>query len=187
MDRRAFFSATTDAEGTLSINGVPPGAYEIKVLPPAVFSELGMSGGFDIKDPRACQVQDFWLHYAGRIVGTVLEASGQPAAGVQRGNCPVRRAGGAPGDPPFTHRRQRPVRAPGHSTGLVCRRGRIDARDGRDRLRPHRAATRSRSEGEIGSTQASCASRSRRAATSSREWRLMYATGGPVARAFRAS
>ena len=77
------FSATTDAEGRYAINAVPPGAYEIEVLPPAVFTKLGLWGSFDIKDPRACQVQDFWLHYAGRIVGAVLDASGQPAAGVR--------------------------------------------------------------------------------------------------------
>ena len=89
------FSATTDAEGRYAINGVPPGAYGINVLPPAGFSKLGVSGGFDIKDPRACQVQDFWLHYAGRIVGTVLEASGQPAAGVRVEIAPS----AAPGEP----------------------------------------------------------------------------------------
>ena len=75
------FSATTDAEGRYDINGVPPGAYEIEVLPPAVFTKLGLWGSFDIEDPRACQVNNFWLYYAGRIVGTVLEGRGSPPPG----------------------------------------------------------------------------------------------------------
>jgi hypothetical protein len=72
------FSAMTDAEGRYAISGVPPGKYETQVLPPSEFSTRHLSGTFEIGDPRACRVEDFSLHFAGRVAGTVLDASGRP-------------------------------------------------------------------------------------------------------------
>jgi hypothetical protein len=77
------FSGMTDAEGRYFINGVPPGKYETQVLPPSKFSTRYLAGTLEIKDPRACRVADFSLHFAGRVFGTVLDASGRPAPDVR--------------------------------------------------------------------------------------------------------
>jgi hypothetical protein len=77
------FSAMTDAEGKYAIEGVPPGSYETELLPPPAFSTRSVAWKFEIKDARACQVQDFSLHYAGRVAGTVLDAAGLPVADVR--------------------------------------------------------------------------------------------------------
>ena len=77
------FSGTTGEDGRYAIAGVPPGKYETEVLPPSEFSRRFPYATFEVKDPRACQVQDFVLVYAGRVSGVVLDAAGHPAAGVR--------------------------------------------------------------------------------------------------------
>jgi hypothetical protein len=77
------FSGSTDAAGRYAIAGVPRGAYEAEALPPALFSSEYLISKFEIKDTRACQVQDFYLRYAGLITGTILDARGAPVAGAR--------------------------------------------------------------------------------------------------------
>jgi hypothetical protein len=94
---KGVFSGMTGADGRYTIPGVPPGSYETEVLPPPQFSPRHLSRKFDIKDPRACQVEDFGLQYAGRVAGVVLDAADQPAAQVR---VEIARAS-APDDPIF--------------------------------------------------------------------------------------
>ncbi len=77
------FSGITGADGRYTIAGVPPGSYETEVLPPAEFSRRYLSMKFEIKDSRACQVEDFGLRFAGGVAGLVLDAAGRPAAQVR--------------------------------------------------------------------------------------------------------
>jgi len=57
------YSAKTDADGRYAISGVRPGAYEIEALPPPVFNTSNLTSKFEIKDARACRVEDFYLRY----------------------------------------------------------------------------------------------------------------------------
>jgi hypothetical protein len=77
------FSGMTGADGRYAITGVPPGIYETEVLPPPAFSPRYLSTKVEITDPRACQLSDFGLQYAGRVAGVVLDAAGRPAADVR--------------------------------------------------------------------------------------------------------
>jgi hypothetical protein len=80
--RAGVFSGMTDQLGRYDIGGLPVGSYELEVLPPAGYSTLALGGRFEIKDVRACQIADFALHSAGRVSGTIVDAAGQPAAGL---------------------------------------------------------------------------------------------------------
>jgi hypothetical protein len=80
---RGTYSAMTDATGTYNIAAIPVGAYEVEVLPPPAFSTRYLQRKVEFTDPRACRAEDFSLHYDGRIIGTVIDASGRPAAGVR--------------------------------------------------------------------------------------------------------
>lgn len=74
--------AETDDHGRYSIAGVAPGAYEVQVMAPARFTSKYLQSKIEIRDARACAVADFSVQYDGRISGIVLNADGQPAAGV---------------------------------------------------------------------------------------------------------
>jgi hypothetical protein len=77
------FSAMTDTTGSYSIAGIRTGSYEVEFLPPAGFTTGGYRQKIEFTDPRACRVEDFWLHYDGRILGSLIDAAGQPVAGVR--------------------------------------------------------------------------------------------------------
>jgi hypothetical protein len=83
------FSGMTDAQGLYAIGGVPAGGYDVEVLPPPLFSTRYLSRKVEITDARACRVEDFSLHYAGRVAGTVVDASGVPLADVHVDIAPV--------------------------------------------------------------------------------------------------
>ena len=54
------YSARTNAEGRYAIQGVRPGQYEIEAIPPATFTGY-QAPRFEIRDARACRVQDFFV------------------------------------------------------------------------------------------------------------------------------
>jgi hypothetical protein len=93
------FSAMTDAAGKYSVAGIPVGAYEIEVLPPANFSTRYLQRKIEIKDTRACQEEDFALHFDGRIQGTLVDTSGKTVAGIRIDVMPAAR----PLEPPSVH------------------------------------------------------------------------------------
>jgi len=80
---RGTFSASTDDRGQYEMT-VPPGKYEITVLPPAMYSARYLRQPLELPDLRACTVADFSLRFDGRIRGVVRQSSGEPA-----GNIPV--------------------------------------------------------------------------------------------------
>ena len=80
---RGTFSGMTDTAGKYSVAGIPVGAYEIEVLPPANFSTRYLQRKIEIKDARACQVVDFGLHFDGRIQGTLVDSTGKTVAGIR--------------------------------------------------------------------------------------------------------
>ena len=65
----------------LSASG--PGSYESSSCPPSGFTTGGYRQKIEFTDPRACRVEDFWLHYDGRIRGSLIDAAGHPVAGVR--------------------------------------------------------------------------------------------------------
>jgi hypothetical protein len=77
------FSAMTDTTGSYNISGIRPGSYQVEFLPPAGFSTGGHQSKVEFTDARACRVADFSLHYDGRIRGRLVDATGQPVAGVR--------------------------------------------------------------------------------------------------------
>jgi hypothetical protein len=80
---RGTFSGMTDAAGKYSVAGIPVGAYEVEVLPPANFSTRYLQRKIEIKDARACRVEDFSLHLDGRIRGTLVDVTGKTVAGIR--------------------------------------------------------------------------------------------------------
>jgi hypothetical protein len=80
---RGTYSAMTDTAGNYTVAGIPVGSYEVEVLPPPVFSTRHLQRKIEFSDPRACRAENFSLHYDGRIIGTLLDSSGRPAAGVR--------------------------------------------------------------------------------------------------------
>jgi hypothetical protein len=80
---RGTFSASTDDRGQYEVT-VPPGKYEITVLPPAMYSARYLRQPLELPDLRAYTVADFSLRFDGRIRGVVRQSSGEPA-----GNVPV--------------------------------------------------------------------------------------------------
>lgn len=80
---RGTYSAMSDTAGKYSIAGIPVGAYELEVLPPAAFSVRATHRKIEFTDPRACRAEDISLRYDGRIIGMLLDASGLPAPGVR--------------------------------------------------------------------------------------------------------
>jgi hypothetical protein len=79
--RTASADAQTDDQGRYDIGGIPPGSYELQLVPPAAFSSRYLQRPIELRD-RGCAVADFGLHYDGRISGVLLTADDQPAAGV---------------------------------------------------------------------------------------------------------
>lgn len=80
---RGTYSGMTGTDGTYNIAGIPVGAYEVEVLPAPAFSARATQMKVEFTDPRACRALDFSLRYDGRIIGTLLDASGRPAPGVR--------------------------------------------------------------------------------------------------------
>jgi len=76
------FEAQTDEQGRYSITGVPPGTYELQMVPPAAFGGGYGRPNLELRDARACAVENFYVRYNGRITGVVLDADGGPAADV---------------------------------------------------------------------------------------------------------
>jgi hypothetical protein len=74
------FSGMTDPAGRYTIAHVPPGTYDFEVLPPSGFSRRFLGAHVELKDPRACVVQDFGLRYDGRVSGTLVDGRGKPVA-----------------------------------------------------------------------------------------------------------
>jgi hypothetical protein len=74
--------ATTDALGRYQLR-VPPGRYQMSVLPGSEFSRRSLQAAIEIPDPRACAAVDFILHYAGRISGTVRHQADEAVEDVQ--------------------------------------------------------------------------------------------------------
>ena len=78
------FSAITDAKGRYAIDSIPPGTYDAEVLAgPALTATYLPARTLEIKSAHACPVLDSLLRYAGRVAGTVLDAAGRPASGVE--------------------------------------------------------------------------------------------------------
>jgi hypothetical protein len=75
------FDARTDASGAYEI-ALPPGKYEVAVLPPAGYSERYLTQTVELRDARACFAADFGVRFDGRIRGIVRQSSGEPAAGI---------------------------------------------------------------------------------------------------------
>jgi hypothetical protein len=75
------FSASTDDRGQYELT-VPPGKYEITVLPPAMYSARYLRQPLELPDMRACVVANFGVQFDGRIRGAVRQSSGEPAGNV---------------------------------------------------------------------------------------------------------
>jgi hypothetical protein len=72
----------TDGAGGYSIQGLAPGRYELDVTPPTPFSTKYLHLKIELRDSRACAVEDFGVRYDGRIRGVALDAEGTPAADI---------------------------------------------------------------------------------------------------------
>jgi hypothetical protein len=79
---RGTFSGMTDTAGKYIVSGIPAGSYDVDVLPPPAFSTRYQQRKVEFTDPRACHAEDFSLHYDGRIIGTILDASGRAVPSV---------------------------------------------------------------------------------------------------------
>jgi hypothetical protein len=77
----ASADAQTDDQGRYDIGGMPPGSYQLQVVPPAEFSSRYLQRPIELRG-RGCAAADFGLHYDGRISGVLLTVDNQPAAGV---------------------------------------------------------------------------------------------------------
>jgi hypothetical protein len=74
----SFFDAWTDERGHYEVR-LPPGKYEVTVLPPAGFSARYLQRTVELPDVRACSIADFGVQFDGRIRGVVRQSSGEPA------------------------------------------------------------------------------------------------------------
>jgi hypothetical protein len=75
------FGASTDDRGRYEV-AVPPGKYEVQVLPPAAYSERYLRRSIEVSDVRACALADFSVRFDGRIRGFVRQSTGEPSASV---------------------------------------------------------------------------------------------------------
>ena len=75
------FDTWTDAQGRYEL-AVPPGKYEVTVVPPAGLHTPARGQPIEVPDARACFVADFGVVFDGRISGSVRDSSGEPAEGV---------------------------------------------------------------------------------------------------------
>lgn len=78
----ATLDAETDDGGRYEITDAPPGTYELRVIPPPRFSTKYLEQKLELRDPRACAVADFAVHFDGRISGVALGADGLPAGDI---------------------------------------------------------------------------------------------------------
>jgi hypothetical protein len=58
MDDRRF--CVVDVPSTC-VSGVPPGSYELQVVPPPMFSARYHQSKIELRDSRSCSVADFFL------------------------------------------------------------------------------------------------------------------------------
>ncbi len=74
------FSATTDANGTYELDGLPPGTYQMTAGGGAVTT--AQASGLDVVADQVLPNTDFAVQTAGSISGTVVGPGGAPEAGV---------------------------------------------------------------------------------------------------------
>jgi protocatechuate 3,4-dioxygenase beta subunit len=74
--------ALSDEQGRYEMVGVPPGTYELQAIPPAAFNPKYLQRTIELRDMRSCAEADFTVRYDGRISGSVVDADGQPVAGI---------------------------------------------------------------------------------------------------------
>jgi hypothetical protein len=79
VGQRGIFSASTDDRGQYEV-AVPPGKYDITVVPPSEYWTRYLQRTVELSNARACAVADFSLRFDGRIRGVVRHAPGGPAA-----------------------------------------------------------------------------------------------------------
>ena len=72
------FDTRTNTEGRFEFIGVPPERYDLRAMPPPLFSTRYLERPIEVHDPRGCASADFALRYDGRITGSLQTSSGAP-------------------------------------------------------------------------------------------------------------
>lgn len=75
--------AVTDRYGRYEITGIPTGSVTVAVLAPPEYDAKYLKREVELKDPRACSLNDFQLRQTAAATGLVLDSAGRPVAGVQ--------------------------------------------------------------------------------------------------------
>jgi hypothetical protein len=86
----------SDASGRYEVTGVPVGKAKVQVNAPFGYDPRALARDIDITDPRACSAVDFYLSLHATASGTVIDATGRPAARVNIDVLPADLAGTDP-------------------------------------------------------------------------------------------
>src|SRR5262249_15036930 len=74
--------ARTDWKGTYNIDGLSAGEYELSFIPMDPLKAAPPLARVELRDNRACYVEDATVQFDGRISGVALTADGKPVADV---------------------------------------------------------------------------------------------------------
>jgi hypothetical protein len=75
--------AVTDAHGRFEVLNLPVGKASVQVFAPFGFDARYLTREVDLRDARACGALDFQLMMRATVSGAVVDASGQPLAGIE--------------------------------------------------------------------------------------------------------
>jgi hypothetical protein len=75
------FQTRSREDGTFKVTGLEPGSYRVSLELPDTLMYNGATDSIRLASAHACERADFNVHFDGRIVGAVQDATGAPVVG----------------------------------------------------------------------------------------------------------